>query len=430
MTELSKEELEKTAQMDISLREKFKLLGLGKNSYNKYYELLDKHGIPYETKQLRPPPSKKTIKRLYYNPDLTIKQMAELAGCSVRSFHNYVDKFKLKRKRPQQRISSKLYREITNDYFQLLAPRSISQKHHMADYRVRDILKSLGFHLFKPSERSRLKTHVMGEFWVMMSSEFVQIVEGLMLGDGNLRNNADKKQRSTNISLSDYRNAREELLFLRESWQHIDFDTAVDRFNEAARIINSALTAFVRMDKALLEEGWLQSVGAALQHDGYSVKITPNKKGQLDFVGQSTVQLYYLYLRWYPNGKKRLPNDMQLTPLTVLFWFTGDGSFRENNSICLSSHNFSKTENEFLASLLEEQVGIKAHVYPSRSSADSEKTLYHLEITHTDNIKRFFKYLEQAPRSYFQLAKQSFPWKFNRYLLRRDVKSNRASVSS
>jgi len=42
--------------------------------------------------------------------------------------------------------------------------------------------------------------------------------------------------------------------------------------------------------------------------------------------------LYEQYLRWYPGGKKDIPEDIELTPTTVLLWYLGDGSLSAVNS--------------------------------------------------------------------------------------------------
>ncbi len=36
-----------------------------------------------------------------------------------------------------------------------------------------------------------------------------------------------------------------------------------------------------------------------------------------------------LYNRWYPNGKKKIPKSIELTPTTLFNWYIGDGSFRK-----------------------------------------------------------------------------------------------------
>ena len=73
--------------------------------------------------------------------------------------------------------------------------------------------------------------------------------------------------------------------------------------------------------------------------------------------------------RWYPNGVKIVPKDLELTPLVCYHWYIGDGYFGKSNNIDLYSLGFSKEENIFLIKLLS-GLGINAvlretNKYPS-----------------------------------------------------------------
>jgi len=56
-------------------------------------------------------------------------------------------------------------------------------------------------------------------------------------------------------------------------------------------------------------------------------------------------ELSLIYKHWYPNGKKLIPQDLELTPLIVRQWYIGDGSLicRKNRRphIILSTCGFS-----------------------------------------------------------------------------------------
>lgn len=74
--------------------------------------------------------------------------------------------------------------------------------------------------------------------------------------------------------------------------------------------------------------------------------------------------LYEQYKRWYPDGgKKQPPNDVRITPKSVMMWYLGDGSVvQKNNAIMLrlSTDGFDKGKVEFLAEKLKEK-GILCH---------------------------------------------------------------------
>jgi len=37
-------------------------------------------------------------------------------------------------------------------------------------------------------------------------------------------------------------------------------------------------------------------------------------------------------IRWYPDGKKKVPLDIKITPIVLLNWYIGDGSFRSGKN--------------------------------------------------------------------------------------------------
>lgn len=72
---------------------------------------------------------------------------------------------------------------------------------------------------------------------------------------------------------------------------------------------------------------------------------------------------------WYgPDRKKRLPKSLKLTPLTCAIWFCDDGCVSVVNKttgairLKLSSHGFTREENERLRRLLQKAVGGKFYI--------------------------------------------------------------------
>lgn len=77
--------------------------------------------------------------------------------------------------------------------------------------------------------------------------------------------------------------------------------------------------------------------------------------------------LIQYYNEWYvmdADGKikKNLPSNVNLTPLSLAVWIMGDGSGMKDGGFKISSHSFTKEENEFLCNLLYDLYGIKANV--------------------------------------------------------------------
>jgi hypothetical protein len=92
---------------------------------------------------------------------------------------------------------------------------------------------------------------------------------------------------------------------------------------------------------------------------GYST-ITKSGKLFLDF-----------HSKWYKNGKKVIPRDVELTPLTMLIWFLDDGcvvkSSKSGLTLKISTDGFSKKDVKFLADKLSSLLTTKINVYRNGS---------------------------------------------------------------
>jgi hypothetical protein len=56
-----------------------------------------------------------------------------------------------------------------------------------------------------------------------------------------------------------------------------------------------------------------------------------------------------------------------LTPLVLAVWIMGDGSGMRDGGFKLSSHSFTKEENELLCTVLMDKYGIQATVHRDRT---------------------------------------------------------------
>ncbi len=64
-----------------------------------------------------------------------------------------------------------------------------------------------------------------------------------------------------------------------------------------------------------------------------------------------------------------------LTPFALAVWIMGDGSGMKDGGFKLSSHSFTKEQNEFLCNILWHKYGIKATVLHEKG-----KNLYYIRI--------------------------------------------------
>lgn len=77
--------------------------------------------------------------------------------------------------------------------------------------------------------------------------------------------------------------------------------------------------------------------------------LITNLNGKLfksnSFITHTNPFFTQLRRKWYPNGKKIIPIDLVLTPLTIAVWFWDDGSNNvENRSCCFCTNGFTKSD--------------------------------------------------------------------------------------
>jgi len=101
------------------------------------------------------------------------------------------------------------------------------------------------------------------------------------------------------------------------------------------------------------------------------------------------VEFYDFYTRWYPNGIKIVPKDIELTPIVLKNWFLGDGSQAKSGKgikIKISSEGFDINSVE----LLKEKLFILG--FDFKITKDRDLYLYKQEQVHT-----FFNMIGEFP---------------------------------
>ena len=72
--------------------------------------------------------------------------------------------------------------------------------------------------------------------------------------------------------------------------------------------------------------------------------------------------------RWYGNGVKTVPKDIELAPETVANWYMGDGYYdTQTGRVAFCTHSCSTEALVLLKSVLKETLGVVGKVYPDRS---------------------------------------------------------------
>lgn len=95
--------------------------------------------------------------------------------------------------------------------------------------------------------------------------------------------------------------------------------------------------------------------------------------------------------RFFPEGKKRVPVDVRLDPISLRQWYIGDGTLwtcKSNSSrIQLCTDSFPEEDVRFLVTKLKE-LGFRASYYGSRNRV----------IINSRSVKDFFDYIGPLPK--------------------------------
>jgi len=97
-------------------------------------------------------------------------------------------------------------------------------------------------------------------------------------------------------------------------------------------------------------------------------RIRQNRLGTVstnrEFTTLSHVEFEEFRLRFYRDGRKVVPSDLELTPVSMAVWFMDDGSRKSNQcrGLYLNTQSFSISEVSQLRSLMRSAVGVETSV--------------------------------------------------------------------
>lgn len=126
-------------------------------------------------------------------------------------------------------------------------------------------------------------------------------------------------------------------------------------------------------------------------------KIINKNRGNVSYHCNSSyyVELLSIRKKWYPKGKKRVPRNIKLTPLTCRQWYIGDGNImrgkRGRPRITLATYGFSIFDVKLLVEKLK-NLGFKAtrREYNNTIGISSYST------------KQFINYIGKCPAKCYQ----------------------------
>lgn len=307
--------------------------------WSKYPELVDK----------------RWLYKHYIIKNLTAKQVADIVGCQPEKVYKALHGHKLKR--PKQVKLYQIKEFIEAQYVRGVGMTEVAEICNCSVSTIKTHLRACNI-TCKPR----------GGEWrsIGISDELVQILNGLLLGDGS-------------IELCRKTSAR---------YRHTDKHEAYIKW------------LFTHLKNRGLDWG-----GGIYRND--------TKWG----VGYGASTFLYRNLldwctKWYPKGKKIVPADILITPLTLLHWFIGDGWYsrgykkRKWGGIGLATDGFTHDEVDFLAGQLQLQ-NIQANVNYHKNRYNDRG--FRIIIYRPSSIRRFFEYMAPCPEEIEDLYGYKFP---------------------
>lgn len=217
--------------------------------------------------------------------------------------------------------------EITVSYLSGVSGIQIAKDHGVSPWSIFKRLREAGVEVRPDGVRKSLGLAPLN------AHTFRQIVDGLLLGDGSIC----KAKPSLRIEQS----------AKRDGW----LDELTDQLNGLG----------VRSNTTTIPPKVKHIKGREIRKDWSRVLYT-------------TVcnELREERVRWYPDGIKRIPPDLQLTPRVVALWFAGDGTYDSRGSLFFCTNGFLRQEVELLAEGLT-ALGIRARCAPCPSRTSEFK---------------------------------------------------------
>lgn len=163
------------------------------------------------------------------------------------------------------------------------------------------------------------------------------------------------------------------LLYLEEnhvSFTHYQFDLSVGLIlsDASLAISNSKTTHRIKMQQSIAHLPWLEHIRECLREYSASDRVfSVNKRNMVEFQTLTCSQFNQFSPLFY-NGTKKIVGDIipYITPVSVAYWFCGDGNQRGNNqgkAVELNTQGFTKEECDFLVQSLCKNIGLIATVY-------------------------------------------------------------------
>lgn len=196
-----------------------------------------------------------------------------------------------------------------------ISTNSLAQQFGVGRSTILDRLRKAGVTIRSASEWQEKSIGLASD----KLEQLVEVVDGLMLGDGNLSRSGGLRIDQSNIR-------RGWIEDIKMRLNELGVQSIIDNVNRPAR---------TRRDGHLLPP----YSGCALRTPAYA-------------------ELQRMHARWYPCGIKRVPDDVRITPVSVAGWVSGDGTGTKVGGLVLCTDSFTIREVNFLVRRLRDVFNI------------------------------------------------------------------------
>lgn len=194
----------------------------------------------------------------------------------------------------------------------------------------------------------------------LLAPEQMEIINGSLLGDGHI----DRPRHGNSLFIKNQKPDRLEYLLWHRN-KFLPYKSAIKTTSHKRPI-------------------WIN--GKITEH--------PTERTSVTFLRtQRSCRFSELLLKWYPYGKKVVPEDIKLTPLTIAIWFCDDGTnASRERRISFSTNGFSWEECEFLTCELK-KFGFLSHLKGSGKKEGNKPILVIKSHHYTDFISFVSPYI-------------------------------------
>lgn len=303
--------------------------------------------------------NKKWLFNKYWNEELSSIQIAKLCGVTGSNIQYWMKKFNIPTRTTDKRIHLFNRKKIGNDkycnkkwlykkyWIEKLSTYQIAELCKTSHTTIKNWMKKFDITIRSYSEAF----HLARGNHCILSREAIEWISGELLGDGCL-------------------------------------------------IADSSYSAYFRYGSKFLE--YIQYVSETLK--SFSIeqvgKINENydkkrKNRRYFYCSRAYPELLSIYKQWYPDGKKIIPRDLDLTPLTLRQFYIGDGSLRKKKGcrphVTLATCGFSIPDTNWIIERL-----IKLKFRATRQPARN------IIAISTYSAKNFLDYISDCPVKCYQ----------------------------